>query len=582
MTARLLPLLLLLPLAAAPAQQAVVTEPAAAGAFHVVGVDETTLQPTPLLQDVTFLPVALRGVPALQRLRTGSPRVAGATGPAPHVRLPALGSLYRVHTGGATHLLRVAQDGAVTLHATTPQQGAAPALLPDLALSPDGQRLLLASTVAAGGDVLLVDLLSGRGPTSLTASLRPLPVDGVSLRLGEHHAWFVADGVLYRADLLAGHAAEPVDLGLLPGDVLLPELATSAAGAYAAAVVEQTDGLRHVHVAPPAGIGRRVTQAAADYDLPSLDSHEGPLLALSDDGGHVAFRRTVVVKEVFVSPVPQPAPAMQVTADAAFVDTIDNAGVLGFAGERLVFLAGEADPTEPGVAVGAADVFVHDPATGTTTNLTQTSGSASQPFVKGELEVLAAWLDPRGERLLLHVDPDEGDFGLLAVDLAAPAPAAPVTLLDRLDAPPQVEPAGEHLLVFSRPEAPGGTVRQRLHVLPPLSAGVLPQLLASVDAAQPLLFDRFAASRSQPRAAFVASLGPGLELAVLVDLTAPLAVAAWADVLDVTPALAFTPAGHLSLGLGDAGGPYLLGFLLAPSMGVPWGLPRQAGFPLEG
>src|SRR6185436_7433101 len=113
---------------------------------------------------------------------------------------------------------------------------------------------------------------------------------------------------------------------------------------------------------------------------------------------------------LFLQPVPTfvPPPPEQVTADALFEDTLDNAGILGFSAQAgLLFAAGEVDV---GGTLDGADLYVAFATAGApqVENVTLTSGVTSPPFQAGELEVRAGVLDPLGERLLLTVDPDGG------------------------------------------------------------------------------------------------------------------------------------------------------------------------------
>jgi hypothetical protein len=92
--------------------------------------------------------------------------------------------------------------------------------------------------------------------------------------------------------------------------------------------------------------------------------------------------------------------------------------------------------------------------------------------------------------------------------------------------------------------------------------------------------DRFAHDRAGVRAAFVAFTVPGIELPVLVDLPSGLLLPAWLPPKAITPTLAFTPAGRLSLGIGLVGGPYFYAALDGFMTGLPLGVPVGDGFPL--
>ena len=70
------------------------------------------------------------------------------------------------------------------------------------------------------------------------------------------------------------------------------------------------------------------------------------------------------------------------------------------------------------MALGSADLYLTDVTSGATSNVTLTSGEALPPFLNaGEIELRRAFFDPMAQRMLLQVDPDNGDDGLLAVPL---------------------------------------------------------------------------------------------------------------------------------------------------------------------
>jgi hypothetical protein len=499
-----------------------------------------------VLADVEFLPLDLAGFAVRDRL-SASLSVPAAGAPAPHVKLAEGGSLYLVRGAGATSLLHVRADGTAVVAFDEPD-AAGPSLAPLVHEARDASQALLATTTAAGGKVWLVDL-AGSPPRLLSPGGAP-PADPLSLRVSAGRAFFVAGGTLYAAVLAAPGAASPVPLGAA-GDATLPETALSADGLSLAAVTQDAAGLRRVHVVDQALQPHQITTALGNYDTPNYASPFGPWLALSADGTQVAYRATIGGSaEAFLADVPQPAP-LQLTADANFIDTIDNVGVLGFSSAGAMhFMAGELNLGVAG-QLGSADLFIATPSSGGSlalSNVTATSGDTLAPFTaKGDLEVIDAALDPTAEQLLLVVDPSGGDAALLS--LPADFSSGATVLLPSLAAPPELHAAGDSVLVLSQACA---ACTQELRLLPPSGT---PQLLAAVPAG--LTLDRF--THGGGRAAFVASAGPGLQLAARLDLAGGGFDLPWPLVGAVSSALSLAgPNGDLVLGVGAAGGPQLV------------------------
>lgn len=520
-----------------------------------------------VLQGLEFLPLELTGFAVRDRLRSSLARTVDGP-PAPHVRMPQGGRLLRVRDHGSTRLLQVRPDGIVATLLSLPESGG-PSIADAIHVASDGSLALAASTA---GDVWLVDL-DGGAPRLLHASGSP-PADPGSLRVSAGRAFFVAGGALHAADLATAGLAAPVTLAA-PGEVVLPESALSGDGLSLAVVTESPVGLRQVHVLDEALQAHLVSPAPGFYDTPNLASPWGPWLALSHDGSRVAFRGTLgQATEVFLQLVPDPTPALQLTADVTFVDTIDNVGVLGFSADgKLHFMAGESQAGAPG-ALGSADMYLATPGAGgalALSNVTNTSGNAIPPFLQpGELELLDAALDPAGQRLLLVVDPDGGDAALLA--LPADLDAGEVALLPPLAEPPELHRAGgEALLILARD---AGSGVQGLYRLPP--AG-MPAVVANVPAG--IVLDRFADGLS--RAACVASAAPGAELAVTLESASGAIGFPWPLVGSVGAALSLAgPADDLVVSVGTGNAAQLGLRLDGPFSGAALGVPVGTLIPL--
>lgn len=517
-----------------------------------------------VLQGVEFLPLDLAGFAVRDRLRSGLARPeAGA--PASRVRLAGGGSLYRVSGDGQTRLLHVRADGTLAQVLALPEAGG-PAVAGRLHVAADAPLALAASTA---GEAWLVDLAGG-APRLLHAA-GGAPAEPDSLRVSAGRAFFVAGGVLHAADLSAPGLATPFPLGT----PALHELALSGDGLSVAVVTQDAAGARQVHVLDEALQAHLVSPAPGQYDTPNYASPYGPWLALSHDGSQVAFRATIgPASEVFLEVVPDPAPAVQLTADATFIDTLDNVGVLGFSADgKLHFMVGEGQAGAPG-ALGSADLFLATPGAGGSlalSNVTNTSGIAIPPFLQpGELELLDAALDPAGERLLLVVDPDGGDAALLS--LPADLSAGEVALLPPLAEPPALHRGGgDALLVLARN---GATGTQGLFHLP---AGGTPALLAALPTG--IVLDRFADGVG--RAACVASAAPGFELPVMLDAASGAASFPWPFMGSVGAALALAgPGDELIVAVGGVTGPQLGLRLDGPLSGATLGVPVGTLVPL--
>lgn len=548
-------------------------------------VDDVTLGAGPwtgigaIPAPLEFLSVELPGYALADGLRADLPRLADALDPAPHVRLPVEGSLYRVRSAGSTHLLMVRTDGSLQSLFSAVDNGPEAAILPGLAVSRSGDHVLIATSLAAGGNALVIELTPTGNTIDLTLTLPPLTISATSMRLGSDTAWFLADGALYRATLgvppPAGETAAVVPVTLAPGETLQEETVASGNGQVLAVLSEDALGDRTIHLAGATGPADALSAAPAAYDLPDYHSPVGPFVVLSEDGSQIAWRQTLLLKkEVFTRPTGLGGPLSQLTGDALFIDTIDNVGILGFQGnDVLLFAAGEANAG----AIGSADFFRVDLGLGTEpVNITKTSGQSNAPFTaKGTLDVVGVMTDPTATALLVAIDPDNGDHGLLRLPIDGLSPG--VEFMNGLLFAPQVIPAGSHVLLFSQPDLP--SFPRRVHRL---SATGQLTLLADVPDAAALVLDRFAVDRTGNQAAFVASAGPGLELPGLVDLATPSLSAAWLTILGVSPRVAFTPTGRLAAGVGFGGlGPYAWVGFTGFSTGVLYNLPVAGGFPLE-
>lgn len=294
--------------------------------------------------------------------------------------------LFRVREGRAETVLEL--PGAGTDQAIDP-------LRPGLAVSSDGQGLLVATTSLAGGDLIEVDL-SGVTTCLRTGDLAP-----------RHYG---LDGLALLPDWgFALSATGPLRFGRAHGARIETLSTPDACGWFGEDVVASRDGSTvaflaghspdeaHVYVCRSTGPIVRVTTApdrlAGAGFLPG--ALHGPNLALSTDGSRVAWTSlTDDSRECWVAAVG--AAPEHLTADERFDDTLNDAGVISFFDpDSLVILVGE------GQDIGEGDLYRVDLDGLAIENLTGTSGILQPPHDYGtvvavdgvhELPGRAGWL----------------------------------------------------------------------------------------------------------------------------------------------------------------------------------------------
>ena len=321
-------------------------------------------------------------------------------GPNAHaLELPGgTGSLYRLRRrSGASEsegLLFVPTDGIPRIAVELPAQPAgADTFAPTVAVSADGRRVLVATTPAAGGDLIDVDLATGarRNRTGLTP---PLDVAEASMFLGDGLAFAVTPDGVWRFDPAGPSQATLVGTLGAPPALWTRHAAISAnrrhgvalAGASAAELVPYVFG-----VAGPAAPAATAPTAASGAGY-APDSTFGPFLAITDDGETVGWRAETTpagavepVHDVFVARAAQGAPPNSPSGDLLLLDTLNEIGrVLSVRIGAIAYFAGEPnDPSEGGLesaelfeaTVNAAGVVDR------LRNVTGTSGQVTPPFL---------------------------------------------------------------------------------------------------------------------------------------------------------------------------------------------------------
>jgi len=387
------------------------------------------------LRDLALLPLDFTGRTQVEALFPERPRwLADLPQGASRLVLPfEAGTLYHYRrTAGAAvhHGLLLTREGALprVLFEREAVGGSAP-FLGTIAAAPDGRSVLVATTVAAGGDLYEVPL-DGTPAALRTPHVAPLDFHSDGLWLGRDFGFGVAPGGVWRFARAVGSTASAVPGA--PGVVWTGQATMNRARRHGLATSGADPTQRHVWVFGAAGPAVRASHAPAEVaDAGYLPAYGGgPWLALSDDGSLAAWvERTVVsaaplvaVRDVRLQRVTAPSAGPVLTGDTYLLDTLDEvASVLFFRPFQLLFAAGEVnDPTEGGVATAdyfAASLDAQDQPV--FQNLTLTSGDPTPPFDLGipTLTPGTAHLLPGGV-LALH---DEEDEALLRLDLSSGA-----------------------------------------------------------------------------------------------------------------------------------------------------------------
>jgi len=309
-----------------------------------------------------------------------------------------LGSLYRLRRrSGATEfeaLMFVPTDGIPRIVLELPALSTGgDTFAPTVAVGADGRRILVATTVAAGGDLVDVDLATGvrRNRTGLTP---PLDVAEESMFVGDGVAFAVASDGIWRFAPEGAAQATPVGvLGAAPA-LWTRHAAISAnrrhgvalAGASASELVPYVFG-----AAGPAAPAATAPTAASGAGY-APDSTFGPFLAITDDGETVGWRAETTpagapepVHDVFVARAAQGAPPNSPSGDLLLLDTLNEIGrVLSVRIGAIAYFAGEPnDPSEGGLE--SADLFEATVngrgAVDRLRNVTGTSGQLTPPFL---------------------------------------------------------------------------------------------------------------------------------------------------------------------------------------------------------
>lgn len=401
----------------------------AGGPGEVAVFDQATglrLASVPELVDVALLPLDFTGRSALHELREDRPRLGADVPGAARIALPfARGSLYRfrradaVGSGAAFGFFWINAGGTPRPLVERVDAAGIDPWLTKVAIAPDGQSFLAATTLAAGGDVLEVDLASG-AVENRTALLPPLDVQANGLALLATWGVVTTRTGLLRFDRTPGAGAQPVALGSPAPAFFGDGVVCSDGGNMVAGTAGADAQSAHVWAFEKSGPAMQLSVTPMALSGPGFlpDAVAGPYLALSPDGSACLWRSEELTAEAWVRPTQLAAPPpVQVTRNAVFEDTLDSTGEFGFLDPTTALVVvGEAD--EAG-GVDGADVYqvVLDPQSGATTvtNLSNTSGTLVPPFTKGTLKADAGVWQLEGFPGLLVFHDLSSNQGELAV-----------------------------------------------------------------------------------------------------------------------------------------------------------------------
>ena len=397
------------------------------GVGSIITVQEQTGAVSPSLPQLTG--IQLISVDVAQRshlteLLPSTARFAVDDWSVSHVVLPKnLGSVYHYRRQDAKNSVfgyfLVRPDGVIQhlLERLELAGGLDPFAL-KIGVAPDGQALLIATKLAAGGDLLEV-ALDGT-VQNRTQFAPPLRIGTDSLHLGANFGAVVTGRGFVRFARTQGAQAQLVQLA---GGEIQPiyfnALASSTNGDWCVGVAGADSSTAYPFVFGASGPARRAATTPSVFGgagfMPETPS--GPYLAVSDDGTQALWRATVTTPlkttgEALLGRVAQQAAPQMLSGDANILDTLDEVGLFGFrVGGVALYAVGERAQGVTGITVDKADLFLATTtSTGTQlTNLSATSGDTTVPFMA----------IPQWDLQQLHALPD-GSGWLVEQDGAVP------------------------------------------------------------------------------------------------------------------------------------------------------------------
>ncbi len=392
-------------------------------------------QPVAGLAGVRLLDLDFTGRTEVTLLFPDRPRRHAVPGGAARLALQGSGgSLYKFArdeaTGGTSFgFFLVDPQGAVRIVWERAGSGAGLDVDPfvtRIAVAPAGDAFLVATTPAAGGNLIEVDVATGQA-IDRTSALPPEVFGGAGIFL--HDSWGVGVGSanVWRFDRATSNDAQAVPF---PGGAVPPylarELVSSASGTFAATIAGASPQMADVYVFPATGAAVLASAAPAALSgagfLP--DAEGGPFLFVTDDGSLAGWRREGTTREIYLARVqPQAGEVREfhVTNAPDFTDTGTEDGVLPpLAGTAMYMSWGE--PGTPGESyIENIDVFRVDLQAGSNalafTNLTGTSGDLQPPFdTLGTINPRNMHWLPQANSFVLFDEQSQGSGRVLAID----------------------------------------------------------------------------------------------------------------------------------------------------------------------
>lgn len=427
------------------------------------------------LQGIHLVPIDFGGRVALLDYQPNRPRRIDDVPAAGRLLLPGGGgSLYRyarkesdgtttwgwmqIDGGGVARSVWEFSDGGV---------GADP-FVGELAVAPDGDVVLVATTLAAGGDLWELDLAQGVG-VCRTSALPPADFAGSGLALGVDFGVALASSGIFRFERATpGDAALVAYANCAPPTWFGREVVLSANGLWAATIAGSAPDAAHPYVFD--GCHDAIEVDATPRELAGagfLPNHlAGPYLAVSDDGTRAAWSVLEPTPEVYLALVPQvgPGAGVHVTHDGLFDPFLDEIGLYGFLPSGTLHL-GVGDRLDASLGgLTRMDLFVaglaSDGVSLTVSDLSQSTGSSYPPFdYYPTLQADRVALSPDREWSVVFSDPNGGDGRVVIVptDGHGVVPLPAVTGIEKLAF---FELCDTHVMVGGERELANGDVQE--------------------------------------------------------------------------------------------------------------------------
>jgi len=438
----------------------------------------------PALQEIVLLPLDAMGRTALTSLQRGETQRRADIPGAARLRLPeGMGSLYKYCrpgdplidpgsvygyfiVGPLGRARRVFElSGTGVLLADDPLPGR-------VAIHASGTCMLVATSVAAGGDLWEIDLTNG-SVQNRTATLGPMDFGLNGLVLLDTWGFGVSSSGPVRFERLPGAQATTVAMPLT-NTWFGPDVVRSA-DESTVAFLAGADGLNAL-VFTARRSGNAILASDAPMTIPGAgflpEVTTGPHLALSTDGSWVAWRSQgeTFARETGAGTHP---PGQHLTGAPDFDATLNDTGVIAFFDPDSVILFAGRGASD---GIGRGDLFRFDLVPGgggAITNLSQTSEIIGPPYDYGYLHTADGVVQmPEAPNSYLALD-TEAPGTLLCVRTDGAAP-----LLQDVRSVGSVEVAGTYVVAeVVRPPGVNDPLRESLNLVQIPSSGTAPIVL---------------------------------------------------------------------------------------------------------